>query len=103
MFSYILLLLVEDASLAAKNKMMAKIDKCKAPIPAQFRDAAKSIGGKAASKLATPSAVATKMSQKLPLKMPVEMAQKGMTAEVEAVFVEGTPNDSFWWTDEHCL
>lgn len=80
-------LTVQDASEAAQTKMMEKIDKTS--MPEGFKNAAKRIGAKAASKLATPSAVAAKMSEKIPKKIPEEMAQKGMTAEVESVFLEG--------------
>ena len=61
-------------------------------MPQPFKDAAKNIGAKAASKLATPSTVALKMSQEMPKKMPQEMGEKGMTVHAETVFQEGALN-----------
>ena len=58
-------------------------------MPKPFKDAAKKIGAKAASRLATPATVAAKMGQEMPHKMPQEMSEKGMTVHAEMVFQEG--------------
>jgi hypothetical protein len=78
---------VLDGTLGVKQKLKESIDKTNMPKP--IKDAAKKIGAKAASKLATPSAIAIKMSQELPRRMPMEMAEKGMIVEAETVFQEG--------------
>ena len=79
---------VLDARQAVKQQVRDKIDKTDMPKP--FKDAAKKIGAKAASKLATPSTVAMKMGQEMPKKMPQEMSEKGLTVHAEMVFQEGT-------------
>ena len=76
-----------DAREGVKQKVKEKIDKTNMPPP--LKNAAKIIGAKAASKMATPSTIATKMSQEMPKKMPLEMAEKGMEVEAETVFQEG--------------
>ena len=76
-----------DATEAVQTKVKEKIDNIKLPGP--ISDAAKKIGSKAAGKIATPSVVAQKMSEKMPKKMPEEMGQKGLTVQVETVFLEG--------------
>lgn len=80
-------IIILDATEGVKQKVKDNIDKMN--LPKGMSEAAKKLGSRAASKMATPDVIASKMGQEMPKKMPKEMSEKGMVVEAETVFQEG--------------